>query len=72
MPWPSWRWMPIGGTPSWAISTASGVGAGPDPGPGRRPNGQSRPLDPVDRKVLDVARENPTDGTPMVAALTSR
>lgn len=39
--------------------------------PKRPPKGQRRPLDDVDRKVLDVARENPTDGTRMVAALTA-
>lgn len=31
-----------------------------------------RPLDEVDKVVLQVARENPTDGTRMVAALASR
>jgi putative transposase len=36
------------------------------------PKGQRRPLDAVDEVVLDVARENPTDGTRMVAALASR
>ena len=40
--------------------------------PKRPPKGQRRPLDDVDRKVLEVAKENPTDGTRMVAALTSR
>jgi putative transposase len=40
--------------------------------PRRPPRGQRRPLDAVDRAVLDVARENPTDGTRMVAALTAR
>jgi putative transposase len=40
--------------------------------PARVPKGQRRPLSDVDRVVLDVARENPTDGTRMVAALTSR
>lgn len=39
--------------------------------PKRPPKGQRRPLDDVDRKVLDVARANPTDGTRMVAALAS-
>jgi putative transposase len=39
--------------------------------PTRPPKGQRRPLDDVDRKVLDVARANPTDGTRMVAALTA-
>jgi putative transposase len=40
--------------------------------PARPSKGQRRPLSDVDRVVLDVARENPTDGTRMVAALTSR
>jgi len=40
--------------------------------PGRPPKGQRRALDDVDRVVLEVARENPTDGTRMVAALASR
>jgi putative transposase len=40
--------------------------------PKRPPKGQRRPLDPVDRTVLAVARTNPTDGTRMVAALASR
>ena len=39
--------------------------------PTRPPKGQRRPLDDVDRKVLEVARANPTDGTRMVAALTA-
>lgn len=39
--------------------------------PRRPPKGQRRPLDAVDRAVLDMARENPTDGTRMVAALTA-
>jgi putative transposase len=34
--------------------------------------GQRRPLDRVDRVVLEVARSNPTDGTRMVAALAGR
>jgi putative transposase len=38
----------------------------------RPPKGQRRALDDVDRVVLDIARENPTDGTRMVAALASR
>jgi putative transposase len=38
----------------------------------RPPKGQRRPLDAVDRAVLSVARENPTDGTRMVAALAGR
>ena len=40
--------------------------------PKRPPKGQRRPLDDVDREVLQVARDNPTDGTRMVAALASR
>jgi putative transposase len=40
--------------------------------PKRPPRGQRRRLDAVDRQVLQVARENPTDGTRMVAALASR
>lgn len=40
--------------------------------PKRPPSGQRRRLDAIDRQVLDVARENPTDGTRMVAALTAR
>lgn len=40
--------------------------------PTRPPKGQRRPLDEVDRAVLEVARENPTDGTRMVAALTAQ
>jgi len=40
--------------------------------PKRPPQGQRRPLDDVDRVVLEVARDNPTDGTRMVAALASR
>ena len=36
------------------------------------PKGERRPLDAVDKVVLEVARENPTDGTRMVAALASR
>jgi len=36
------------------------------------PKGQRRPLDQTDRVVLEVARQNPTDGTRMVAALASR
>lgn len=40
--------------------------------PTRPPTGQRRPLDDVDRHVLEVARDQPTDGTRMVAALTSR
>jgi putative transposase len=40
--------------------------------PERPPKGQRRPLAAVDREVLRVARENPTDGTRMVAALASR
>jgi putative transposase len=40
--------------------------------PQRPPAGQRRPLDRIDRTVLDVARANPTDGTRMVAALAGR
>lgn len=40
--------------------------------PKRPPKGQRRRLDAVDRVVLDVARQNPTDGTRMVAALAGR
>ena len=40
--------------------------------PKRPAPGQRRPLDDVDRKVLEVAKHNPTDGTRMVAALASR
>ena len=40
--------------------------------PERPPGGHRRPLDAVDRRVLNVARENPTDGTRMVAALAAR
>ncbi|MGK2938380.1 MAG: IS3 family transposase [Solirubrobacteraceae bacterium] len=39
--------------------------------PERPPKGQRRPLDDVDREVLDVAQSNPTDGTRMVAALAA-
>ena len=40
--------------------------------PKRPPKGQRRALDDIDRKVLEVARENPTDGSRMVACLTAR
>jgi putative transposase len=40
--------------------------------PRRPPTGHRRPLDPVDRVVLQVAHANPTDGTRMVAALAAR
>jgi putative transposase len=40
--------------------------------PRRPPRGQRRPLSEIDKRVLVVARENPTDGTRMIAALTSR
>ena len=40
--------------------------------PRRPPTGQRRRLDTVDRAVLDVAAQNPTDGSRMVAALASR
>ena len=39
--------------------------------PKRPPNGERRPLDEVDRAVLEVARCEPTDGTRMVAAITA-
>jgi putative transposase len=39
--------------------------------PKRPPKGQRRPLDDVDAAVLDVARENPTAGSRMVAAITA-
>ena len=38
----------------------------------RPPKGQRRPLTRADEAILGVARENPTDGTRMVAALASR
>jgi len=38
----------------------------------RPPKGHRRPLSDDDRVILDVARENPTDGSRMVAALSSR
>jgi len=41
--------------------------------PKRRPADVRRPVvDPVDRLIVDVARDNPTDGTRMVAALVSQ
>jgi putative transposase len=40
--------------------------------PKRPPCGQRRPLSQTDRVVLEVARDNPTDGTRMVAALAAR
>jgi putative transposase len=41
--------------------------------PMRPPKTTRRPVtDPVDRLIVEVARANPTDGTRMVAALTSR
>jgi putative transposase len=40
--------------------------------PKRPPTGHRRSLDAVDRVILDVAAQNPTDGTRMVAALASR
>jgi putative transposase len=40
--------------------------------PRRPPRGQRWPLDRIDRRVLAVARDNPTDGTRMIAALASR
>ena len=41
------------------------------PKPRRTPQRQP-PLGPVERAIVEVARENPTDGTRMVAALASR
>jgi putative transposase len=38
----------------------------------RPPKGHPRALDATDRQVLAVARESPTDGTRMIAALSSR
>lgn len=40
--------------------------------PARPPKGQRRPLTRTDEAILGVARENPTDGTRMVAALAAR
>jgi len=40
--------------------------------PKRPPKGQRRALSRADEAILGVARENPTDGTRMVAALASR
>ena len=40
--------------------------------PKRPPAGQRRPLDEIDEVILAVARNNPTDGTRMVAALAGR
>jgi putative transposase len=40
--------------------------------PKRPPKGHRRPLDAADKVVLQVARENPTDGTRMGAALAGR
>ena len=40
--------------------------------PARPPKGQRRSLSRSDEAILGVARENPTDGTRMVAALASR
>ncbi len=40
--------------------------------PKRPPTGQRRPLDDVDRTVLEVASDNPTDGSRMVACLAGR
>ena len=39
--------------------------------PKRPPTGQRRPLVAIDAAILGVARENPTDGTRMVAALAA-
>ena len=38
----------------------------------RRPATRRAVVDPIDRLIVEVARTNPTDGTRMVAALTSR
>ncbi len=40
--------------------------------PSRPPKGQRRPLTSDDRVILEVARENPTDGSRMVAAIAGR
>ena len=41
--------------------------------PRRRPATTRRPVvDPIDRLIVEVARDNPTDGSRMVAALTSQ
>ena len=40
--------------------------------PRRPPKGQRRALSRADEVILGVAREHPTDGTRMVAALASR
>ena len=41
--------------------------------PKRPPKTARRPVsDPIDRLIVEVARDNPTDGTRMVAALTSQ
>jgi putative transposase len=40
--------------------------------PARPPKGQRRSLSRADEAILGVARENPTDGTRMVAALAAR
>jgi putative transposase len=41
--------------------------------PKRRPQAARRPLlDPIDRLIVEVAQNNPTDGSRMVAALTSQ
>ena len=40
--------------------------------PAQPPKGQRRSLSRADEAILGVARENPTDGTRMVAALASR
>lgn len=40
--------------------------------PARPPKGHRRPLSRTDEAILGVARENPADGTRMVAALASR
>jgi putative transposase len=38
----------------------------------RPPSARPAVVDPVDRLIVEVARDNPTDGTRMVAALTSQ
>ena len=40
--------------------------------PSRPPKGQRRPLSHTDQAILGVAREHPTDGTRMVAAVAGR
>jgi putative transposase len=40
--------------------------------PRRPPTTRRAVVDPVDRLIVEVARDNPTDGTRMVAAMTSQ